>query len=172
MVCLPVLVFLFAVECQVPSDTELPMCSQAMCSADPHRLLVAGEGGQPATWQRHGHQPLGALPAIHLPSASRVTCGRGVEPGVSTAWVYSPNPQQTGEPRSIVVRVPGCAWPTEHTAGWPAQGRVSRRHARPQDATNTHMWLQLSYPVRTKDEVSSRGKEKEVRQDPGDSPGA
>ena len=45
MVCLPVLVFLFAVECQAPSDTELPMCSQAMCSAVPHRLLVAGEGG-------------------------------------------------------------------------------------------------------------------------------
>lgn len=168
MVCLPVPVL----------NAKRPQIQSSPCAHRPCAVQTLidfswrGRGGQPATWQRHGHQPLGALPAIHLPSASRVTCRRGVEPGVSTAWVYSPNPQQTGEPRSIAVRAPGCTWPTEHTVGWPAQGRDSRRHARLQDATNTDMWLQLCYPVRTKDEVSSRGKEKEVRQDPGDSSGA
>ena len=90
-------------------------------------------------WQRHGHQLLGPLPASHLPSASRATQGRGVEPGVSpllgsTALIHS----RRESLRSTAVSVPGCAWPTEHTVVWPAQGRDSHHHAQPRDATHTH----------------------------------
>lgn len=134
MVCLPVTVFLFAVECQHP---QIQSSAQNMDSDDPHRLL----GGRLSL---HAWQRLAATICWvpFLPVTCPVHCvspkGGELSQGVSLLGSIALILQQTGNLRSIAVCMPGCAWPTKHTVVWPAQGRDSHCYAWPRDATSTH----------------------------------